>query len=84
MSVDPPQPSPRDLSGGPSPLTPEPGDRKVAEETSIQEHHDSNEGTGGDAWNNLLGNTTNAGMLRLLFAIGLFILVAGTFFWLVA
>ena len=88
MSVDPPQPSPRDLTGGGQPIRPKHDDGRIVKhddrETSTQEHHESSdEGTGGDTWNRLLGNTTNAGMLRLLAAIGLFILVSGAFFWLV-
>ncbi|OAP36937.1 hypothetical protein AU381_17635 [Sinorhizobium glycinis] len=84
MSVDPPQPSPRDYSGGGKPIRPNPDVGRVGKETSTQEHQESSdEGTGGDTWNRLLGNNTNAGMLRLLAAIGLFILVSGAFFWLV-
>lgn len=84
MSVDPPQPSPRDYSGGGKPIRPKHHDSRIVEETSTQEHQEnSDDGTGGDAWNRVLGNTTNAGMLRLLAAIGLFILVSGAFFWLV-
>ena len=84
MSVDPPQPSPRDFSGGAQPTRPKHDQGRTVQETATQEHQESSdEGTGGEAWNRILGNTTNAGMLRLLAAIGLFILVAGTFFWLV-
>ncbi|CCF00500.1 hypothetical protein [Sinorhizobium fredii] len=84
MSVDPPQPSPRDYSGGGEPTAPKHGDSRIVPETSPQGHQEtSDDGTGGDVWNRVLGNSTNAGMLRLLGAIGLFILVSGTVFWLV-
>ncbi|PDT82502.1 hypothetical protein CO676_17440 [Sinorhizobium sp. BJ1] len=84
MSVDPPQPSPRDYSGGSKPIRPKHHDSRVVEEAPTPEYQEnSDDGTGGDAWNRVLGNTTNAGMLRLLAAIGLFILVSGAFFWLV-
>ncbi len=84
MSADPPQPSPRDYSGGGGAIRPKHGDSLTFEETSTQEYQDSSDdGTGGDAWNRVLGDTTNTGMLRLLGAIGLFILVSGFLFWLV-
>ncbi|MEY9559015.1 hypothetical protein [Sinorhizobium fredii] len=84
MSVDPPQPSPRDYSGGGKPIRPKHHDSQIAEESSAPDFQENgDDGTGGDAWNRVLGNTTNAGMLRLLAAIGLFILVSGAFFWLV-
>jgi hypothetical protein len=84
VSADPPQPSPRDYSGGGEPIRPKHGDGRIADETSAQDYQESSDdGTGGDAWNRVLGDTTNAGMLRLLGAIGLFILVGGSLFWLV-
>ncbi|PDT50238.1 hypothetical protein [Sinorhizobium fredii] len=92
MSVDPPQPSPRDYSGGGKPIRPkhhesqiiEHHESQIVEEAPAPDFQDnSDDGTGGDTWNRVLGNTTNAGMLRLLAAIGLFILVSGAFFWLV-
>ncbi|WEX73810.1 hypothetical protein PYH37_001151 [Sinorhizobium numidicum] len=44
----------------------------------------SDDGTGGEMWNRALGENTNAGMLRFLGAIALFILVAASLFWFIA
>ncbi|WP_157628192.1 hypothetical protein [Ensifer sp. BR816] len=84
-SADPPQPAPRDYSGGGKPIGPKDADNGMVQAISPQEHQESDDdATGGDAWNRVLGDTTNAGMLRLLGGVGLFILVAGALFWLVA
>ncbi len=40
--------------------------------------------TGGEYWNRVLGDNTNAGTLRFLAAVGLFVLIAAALFWLVS
>jgi hypothetical protein len=83
-SADPPQPAPRDYSGG-KPIAPKHADNEMVRAISPQDHQVSDDdASGGDAWNRVLGDTTNAGMLRLLGGVGLFIFVAGALFWLVA
>ncbi|MFQ6163252.1 hypothetical protein ACLMJV_18900 [Sinorhizobium meliloti] len=75
---DPPQPHPRNLSGG---------DGKVAmtlTNTPTEAGVEANDATGGEYWNRVLGDNTNAGTLRFLAAVGLFVLIAAALFWLVS
>lgn len=79
---DPPQPPPHDFSGS---------DERVrrahalrAEAETAESVGGADDATGGESWNRVLGDNTNAGTLRLLAAIGLFILVSASLFWLIA
>ncbi|NRP72445.1 hypothetical protein ILFOPFJJ_03343 [Ensifer psoraleae] len=84
--ADPPQPRPRDYGEtirtavkyvpGHEPR----GDQATAESDAQQ----GDDGTGGEMWNRVLGGNTNAGMIRFLGAIALFILIFASLFWLFA
>ncbi|RVE93052.1 hypothetical protein [Sinorhizobium meliloti] len=68
---DPPQP--RNFSAG---------DGKVAT-TPAEAGIETNDATGGEHWNRVLGDNTSAGTLRFLAAVGLFVLIGAALFWLV-
>lgn len=79
---DPPQPPPRDYGGD---------DEQVgrahplgAEPQTAEAEAGSHDATGGEAWNRALGGNTSAGTLRLLAAVGVFIVISALVFWLAA
>ena len=76
---DPPQPPPRNYSG-----TDERVEHAPAEPATATADAEEDDATGGDAWNHALGDNTSAGMWRLLGAVGLFILISASVFWLIA
>ncbi|MDX0631098.1 hypothetical protein GOD35_02320 [Sinorhizobium medicae] len=73
---DPPQPKPRNFSA----FSERPAPRPASE--SAEEAAAANDATGGEYWNRVLGDNTNAGTLRFLAAVGLFVLIAAALFWL--
>ncbi|MCA1444199.1 hypothetical protein I6F07_29200 [Ensifer sp. IC4062] len=83
--MDPPQPRPRDYgetirtsvrhvpASGPG------GGEAMAGGAAEQK----DDGTGGETWNQTLGDNTNAGMIRFFGAIAIFILIFASLFWLI-
>ncbi|MDX0651120.1 hypothetical protein GOD34_10070 [Sinorhizobium medicae] len=73
---DPPQPKPRNFSAFSERPAPRPASEPAEEAVA------ANDATGGEYWNRVLGDNTNAGTLRFLAAVGLFVLIAAALFWL--
>jgi hypothetical protein len=76
---DPPQPRPHDFSGSDERV-----ERAHALRAGPEKAESADDATGGESWNRALGGNTNAGTLRLLGAIGVFIVIAASLFWLFA
>lgn len=72
---DPPQPQPRNFSASNERVAPRPASEPTEEAVAAN-------ATGGEYWNRVLGDNTNAGTLRFLAAVGLFVVIAAALFWL--